>query len=121
MAVVVSIARGHDASYPFKTIGAAEGPTITAERGAGYYLSAVEKGRGSRRGAASATSTRGWLASTATRRARAPDAGQASWLPRRPTRSHPAATQRQTTLSHTPPSCASAASRPDTEDLRERH
>ena len=44
MAVVVSIARGHDASYPFKTIGAAEGPVITGERGAGYYLSAVEKG-----------------------------------------------------------------------------
>jgi conjugative relaxase-like TrwC/TraI family protein len=41
---VVSIARGHDASYPFKTIGAAEGPVITGERGAGYYLSAVEKG-----------------------------------------------------------------------------
>jgi conjugative relaxase-like TrwC/TraI family protein len=44
VAVVVSIARGHDASYPFKTIGAAEGPVITGERGAGYYLSAVEKG-----------------------------------------------------------------------------
>jgi conjugative relaxase-like TrwC/TraI family protein len=44
VAVVVSIARGHDASYPFKTIGAAEGPAVTAERGAGYYLSAVEKG-----------------------------------------------------------------------------
>jgi conjugative relaxase-like TrwC/TraI family protein len=44
MAVVVSIARGHDASYPFKTIGAADGATITGERGAGYYLSAVEKG-----------------------------------------------------------------------------
>src|SRR6266699_1277729 len=44
MAVVVSISRGHDASYPFKTIGAAEGPDITGERGAGYYLSAVEKG-----------------------------------------------------------------------------
>src|SRR5215468_751503 len=43
MAVVVSIARGHDASYPFKTIGAAEGLVITGERGAGYYLSAVEK------------------------------------------------------------------------------
>ncbi len=28
---------------PFKTIGAAD-PTITGERGAGYYLSAVEKG-----------------------------------------------------------------------------
>src|SRR6266704_3068982 len=44
MAVVVSISRGHDASYPFKTIGAAEGPDVTGERGAGYYLSAVEKG-----------------------------------------------------------------------------
>jgi hypothetical protein len=44
VAVVVSIARGHDASYPFKSIGAAEGPVITGERGAGYYLSAVEKG-----------------------------------------------------------------------------
>ena len=44
MAVVVSIARGHDASYPFKTIGAADGAMITGERGAGYYLSAVEKG-----------------------------------------------------------------------------
>ena len=43
MAVVVSIARGHDASYPFKTIGAADGATITGERGAGYYLSAVER------------------------------------------------------------------------------
>ena len=44
MAVVVSIARGHDASYPFRTMGAAEGPVITGERGAGYFLSAVEKG-----------------------------------------------------------------------------
>jgi hypothetical protein len=44
VAVVVSIARGHDASYPFKTIGAADGATITGGRGAGYYLSAVEKG-----------------------------------------------------------------------------
>src|SRR5260370_41395800 len=44
VAVVVSIARGHDASSPFKTIGAAEGPDITGQRGAGYYLSAVEKG-----------------------------------------------------------------------------
>ena len=44
MAVVVSIARGNDATYPFKTIGAADGIVITGERGAGYYLSAVEKG-----------------------------------------------------------------------------
>ncbi len=44
MAVVVSIARGHDASYPFRTIGAAEADAFTGDRGAGYYLSAVEKG-----------------------------------------------------------------------------
>jgi conjugative relaxase-like TrwC/TraI family protein len=44
VAVVVSIARGHDATYPFKTIGAADGTTITGQRGVGYYLSAVEKG-----------------------------------------------------------------------------
>jgi hypothetical protein len=44
VAVVVSIARGHDASYPFKAIGAADGATITGERGVGYYLSAMEKG-----------------------------------------------------------------------------
>ena len=44
VAVVVSIARGHDASYPFRTIGAADGPELTGQRGAGYYLSAVEKG-----------------------------------------------------------------------------
>jgi len=42
MAAVVTIARGHDASYPFKRIGAAEGP-VTGQCGAGYYLSAVEK------------------------------------------------------------------------------
>lgn len=44
MAVVVSIARGHDASYPFRTIGAPADRKTAAERGAGYYLSAVEKG-----------------------------------------------------------------------------
>lgn len=44
MAFVVSIARGHDASYPFKTTGAAEGPVVTGQCGAGYYLSAVEQG-----------------------------------------------------------------------------
>jgi hypothetical protein len=44
VAVTVSIARGRDAAYPFRTIGAAEGPAHAAERGAGYYLSAVEKG-----------------------------------------------------------------------------
>jgi hypothetical protein len=43
---VVSIEPGHNVLYPFKIIGAAEGPVITGERGAGYYLSAVEKGGG---------------------------------------------------------------------------
>ena len=43
MAVLVSIARGHSACYPFTTVGAADGATITGERGVGYYLSAVEK------------------------------------------------------------------------------
>lgn len=43
MAVVVSIARGHDASYPFKTTDAAEGPVITGQCGAGYSLSVVEE------------------------------------------------------------------------------
>ena len=44
MAVVVSIARGRHASYPFKTIGRADGATLPGRRGAGYYLSAVAKG-----------------------------------------------------------------------------
>ena len=44
MSVAVSIARGHDASYPFKTTGTAESPVITGQCGAGYYLSVVEKG-----------------------------------------------------------------------------
>ena len=43
MAVLVSIARGHSACYPFTTVGAADGATITGERGVGYYLSVVEK------------------------------------------------------------------------------
>ena len=42
--VVVSISRGHDESYPCKTIGAAGGQDIIGERGAGYHLSSVEKG-----------------------------------------------------------------------------
>jgi hypothetical protein len=44
VAIAVNIARGHDASYPFKATGAAEDPVITGQCGAGYYLSAVEKG-----------------------------------------------------------------------------
>jgi hypothetical protein len=41
---VVSVARGHDASYPFRTIGAAEGPVITGQCRAGCCLSVEEKG-----------------------------------------------------------------------------
>lgn len=44
MSVVLSIACGHDALYPFKTTGAAESPVITGQCEAGYYLSVVEKG-----------------------------------------------------------------------------
>jgi hypothetical protein len=44
LAVVVSTGRGHDASYPFKKTGAAEGPVITGQCGAGNYLAAVQKG-----------------------------------------------------------------------------
>jgi len=44
VSAVVSTGRGHDASYPFKTTGAAEGPVITGLCGAGNYLAAVQKG-----------------------------------------------------------------------------
>jgi hypothetical protein len=44
VSVVLSIACGHDASYPFKTTGAAESPVINRQREMGYYLSVVEKG-----------------------------------------------------------------------------
>ena len=44
MDVVISFARWHDASYPFKAIGAADGRVITGERGAGYYPSPVDNG-----------------------------------------------------------------------------
>jgi conjugative relaxase-like TrwC/TraI family protein len=46
MAGIITIAKGHDASYPWKQIGAAE-PGKTAKhlgRGVGYYLSPTEKG-----------------------------------------------------------------------------
>jgi hypothetical protein len=42
VAAVVSIARGHDPSYPFKTTGAAEGPVITGQCGAGYYFAEAQ-------------------------------------------------------------------------------
>ena len=44
MAAVVSTGRGHDASCPFKTTGAAKGPVITGQCRAGNFLSAVQKG-----------------------------------------------------------------------------
>src|ERR1700733_10838271 len=46
MAGIITIAKGHDASYPWKQIGVAE-PGKAAKhlgRGVGYYLSPVEKG-----------------------------------------------------------------------------
>ena len=43
VAVAVSIARGHDACYPFTAVGAADGATVTDERRTDYYLSAAEQ------------------------------------------------------------------------------
>ena len=46
MAGIITIAKGHDASYPWKQIGTAEpGKSAkSAARGVGYYLSPAEKG-----------------------------------------------------------------------------
>ena len=66
MAVVVSISQGHDASYPWKTIGSAEGCTFTGERGAGYYLSAWRRAAG-RRASGSAMARLTLVSSTVTR------------------------------------------------------
>jgi TrwC relaxase/AAA domain len=46
MAGIITISKGHDASYPWKQIGAAEPgqATKSAEAGVGYYLSPAEKG-----------------------------------------------------------------------------
>ncbi len=46
MAGIITIAKGHDASYPWKQIGAAEPgkPARKAGKGVGYYLSPAEKG-----------------------------------------------------------------------------
>ena len=46
VAGIITIAKGHDASYPWKQIGAAEPgkPAKGLERGVGYYLSPAEKG-----------------------------------------------------------------------------
>jgi hypothetical protein len=46
VAGLITIAKGHDASYPWKQIGAAE-PGRSARnpgKGVGYYLSPAEKG-----------------------------------------------------------------------------
>src|SRR5215472_7086722 len=42
MAVVGSIACEHDASYPFKTTGVAEGSVITGQCGASHYMPTME-------------------------------------------------------------------------------
>src|SRR5215469_3933286 len=45
MAGIITISKGHDASYPWKQIGTAElGEGRNAERGAGYYLAPAERG-----------------------------------------------------------------------------
>jgi conjugative relaxase-like TrwC/TraI family protein len=46
VAGIITISKGHDASYPWRQIGAAEPgkDTTSAGRGAGYYLSPAEKG-----------------------------------------------------------------------------
>ena len=46
MAGIITISKGHDASYPWKQIGAAEPGTASrnAGTGVGYYLSPAEKG-----------------------------------------------------------------------------
>ena len=46
MAGIITIAKGHDASYPWKQIGAAEPgkPARNLDKGVGYYLSPAEKG-----------------------------------------------------------------------------
>jgi hypothetical protein len=45
MAGIITISKGHDASYPWKQIGTAEkGAGRTADRGTGYYLAPAERG-----------------------------------------------------------------------------
>src|SRR5215471_20748595 len=45
MAGIITISKGHDASYPWKQIGTAElGMGRTADRGIGYYLAPAERG-----------------------------------------------------------------------------
>ena len=47
MAGIITISKGHDASYPWRQIGTAElaaGPAKSADKGVGYYLSPAEKG-----------------------------------------------------------------------------
>lgn len=43
MAVLVRIARGHNSSYPFKTIGAAEGAIITGRYQLGPFVAVGER------------------------------------------------------------------------------
>jgi TrwC relaxase/AAA domain len=44
VAGIITISPGHDASYPWRQVGTADGPAKTGTPGAGYYLSPSEKG-----------------------------------------------------------------------------
>jgi conjugative relaxase-like TrwC/TraI family protein len=44
VAGIITISKGHDASYPWRQIGTAAGKTRSAAAGTGYYLSPAEKG-----------------------------------------------------------------------------
>ena len=45
MAGIITISKGHDASYPWKQIGTAEaGKDSASKRGVGYYLAPAERG-----------------------------------------------------------------------------
>jgi hypothetical protein len=46
VAGIITISKGHDASYPWRQIGTTEPgkPARTAGKGVGYYLSPAEKG-----------------------------------------------------------------------------
>src|SRR5580700_2508387 len=45
MAGIITISKGHDASYPWKQIGTAgQGKDSDARRGVGYYLAPAERG-----------------------------------------------------------------------------
>lgn len=59
MAGIITIAPGHDASYPWRQIGTATGVVPSRKAGAAYYLSPVER-EVSHRGTGTATGSRNW-------------------------------------------------------------